>query len=226
MNKTVLVISDTHIPFEHPEALSFCKRLAKDYKVTDVVHIGDLVDNHAMSFHDHDPNGLSPEDEIEMAVKKIKRWTKAFPEVKMCRGNHDILVDRKGKTVGLPERCFRQFRDIWELPKGWVDDWEFIIDGVKYIHGTGYSGKYGHVSAAYDNRMSTVMGHLHSTAGVEYLANSDSLIFGMGVGCLIDRKKYAFTYGKDFKRKPVLGCGIVQYTKRGINATFVPMLLK
>lgn len=225
MSKQVLVIGDTHLPFEHPEYLDFNKRLAKDYKVSEVVHIGDLVDNHALSYHEHDPNGLSPEQEIELAVNTIKKWAKAFPEIKLCRGNHDVLVDRKGKTSGLPSRCFRDFRDIWELPKSWKDDWEFIIDGVKYCHGTGFSGKYGHVNAAYDSRMSTVIGHLHSTAGVEYLANSESLIFGMSVGCGIDRKKYAFTYGKDFRRKPVLSSGIVEYNKRGVNATVVPMPL-
>lgn len=224
--RRILGIGDTHFPFEHPKYLNFCKRLANEYSVTDVIHVGDIVDNHALSYHDHDPDGLSPEQEIELAVKKIKKWEKAFPKLKLCRGNHDVMIDRKGKTSGLPNRCFKPFREIWDLPSGWVDDWEFVIDGVKYCHGTGYSGKYGHVSAAYDNRMSTVIGHLHSTAGVEYLANSQSLIFGMCVGCGINRKKYAFAYGKDFKRKPVLSAGIIEYTKNGVKATVIPMLLK
>jgi predicted phosphodiesterase len=223
--KTVLVIGDTHIPFEEPGYLAFCKRIEKAFKCTEVVHIGDLVDNHSISYHEHNPNGWSAEDEIEESVKRCKKWYKAFPKVKICRGNHDMLVDRKGRTAGLPERAFKQFRDIWELPKGWIDDWEFFIDGVKYQHGTGFSGKYGHVSAATSNLCSTVIGHLHSTAGVEYMANNERLIFAMSVGCGIDRKAYAFAYGKDFRRKPILGCGVVSYAKRGVNAQFIPMLL-
>ena len=217
------IIGDTHLPFELEGYLQFCKRIHDYYKCKRVVHIGDLVDNHSISYHEHDPNGMSPEDEMKKTDKKLKKWFKAFPNVYLCRGNHDSLVDRKGKTSGLPKRCFTQFRDMWNLPKGWKDGWHWSFDGVLYTHGTGYSGKNGHVMAAFDNRMSTVTGHLHSVAGVEYLANSNGLIFGMGVGCGIDDKAYAFEYGKGFRRKPIVSCGVVSYTNKGINATVFPM---
>jgi len=221
----VLVIGDTHLPFVHPEYLAFCKRIEQAFKCTKVVHIGDLVDNHAISYHDHDPNGRSPLDEMYLADSMLKDWYKAFPNVSMCLGNHDRLVDRKSKTVGLPSRVFQPFRKIWELPNGWTDDFEFIIGGVKYLHGTGYSGSLAHIQAAHDHRMSCVMGHLHSIVGIEYLANSKDIIFGMSVGCGIDRKAYAFEYGREHKRKPILSCGVVEYTKHGINARVIPMEL-
>ena len=162
MTRNTLVIADTHIPFEHPDYLKFCKRIEKAFKCTQVVHIGDLVDNHAISYHENDPDGRSPGDEMIEADKRLKKWFKAFPNVYLCLGNHDSLVDRKGKTVGLPKRCFEPFRNIWNLPKGWKDDFEFTLDGVRYQHGTGYSGQYGHVMAAKNNMISTVMGHLHA----------------------------------------------------------------
>jgi hypothetical protein len=151
-----------------------------------------LVDNHAISYHEKDPNGWSPLDEMEETDNHVKKWFDAFPNVYLCRGNHDALVDRKSKTVGLPKRCFKSFREMWNLPKGWKDEFDFSFDGVYYNHGTGYSGRSGHIMAAFDNRMSTVIGHLHSVSGIEYLANTKSLIFGMAVGCGIDDKKYAF----------------------------------
>lgn len=223
MPKNVLVIGDSHLPFEHKGYLPFCLRIKKAFKCTEVVHIGDLVDNHSMSFHEHDPDGMSPKDEIALSKAKLKAWFKAFPKVSLCLGNHDRMVDRKSKHIGLPSEVFRPFRDIWELPKGWITQFEYIIDGVKYKHGTGYSGNYAHIQAAYDNRMSCVIGHLHSIAGVEYSASSHDVVFGMSVGCGIDIKSYAFAYGRDFKKKPILGCGVVSYTNRGINAQFVPM---
>jgi hypothetical protein len=119
--------------------------------------------------------------------------------------------------VGLPSRVFRPFRDIWGLPKGWKDDFSYIIDGVKYLHGSGYAGDLAHLKAAHDNRMSCVIGHLHSVAGIDYSANEEDCVFGMSVGCGIDRKSYAFEYGRDFKKKPVLAAGIVEYTKYGPN---------
>lgn len=221
----VLVIGDTHIPFEVKGYLDFCKRIEKAFNCTRVVHIGDLVDNHAISYHEHDPNEKSPLDEMKEADKRLQKWFKAFPEVLLCRGNHDRMVDRKSKTVGLPTRVFKPFRDIWGLPKGWKDDFEFIIGGVKYVHGTGYSGNMAHIQAAYDNRMSCVIGHLHSVSGIEYLANSKDIIFGMSVGCGIDRKAMAFEYGRDHKRKPILSCGVVEYTRHGVNARVIPMEL-
>jgi predicted phosphodiesterase len=226
MNKSVLIIGDTHIPYEIKGYLEFCKRIESDLKCTEVVHIGDLVDNHAISYHEHDPDEKSPADEMYLADQRLKKWFKAFPKVKLCLGNHDRLVDRKGKTSGLPQRVFQPFRKIWELPNGWTDDFEFIIGGVKYLHGTGYSGNMAHIQAAYDNRMSCVIGHLHSVSGVEYLANSKDIIFGLSVGCGIDRKARAFEYGREHKRKPILSCGVVEYTPHGINARVFPMELK
>ena len=68
----------------------------------------------------------------------------------------------------------------------------------------------------------TVIGHVHSSAGVQYLASKRDLIFGMNVGCGIDIKSYAMAYGKNFANRPVLGCGVVQ---GGQDASFVPMLI-
>ena len=221
--KSTLIIGDSHIPFEHRDYLSFCKRIHKAFKCTRVIHIGDLVDNHAISYHEKEPDGLSPEQEMALADEHLKPWFKAFPKVYLCRGNHDVLVDRKNRTSGLPKRCFTPFRDIWKLPKTWQDAFEWEFDGVLYKHGTGHSGKYGHVGAATDARQSAVIGHLHSVAGVEWMANSKEVMFGMSVGCGIDRKKYAFKYGKDFRRKPILGCGVVTASTRGVNAKFIPM---
>lgn len=205
----VLVIGDTHLPFQHRGYLDFCLDMKKKHKCNKVVHIGDLVDNHAISYHEHDPDGWSPADEMKETDKHLKVWFKAFPNVLLCRGNHDALVDRKGKTVGLPKRCFQEFRNIWNLPNGWQDGFEWVIDGVLYKHGLGYGGKYAHVTAAIEEGRSVVIGHAHSILGVEYIMTSDMRKFGMNVGCGIDKKKYAFNYGKDFKRKPALGCGIV-----------------
>ena len=226
MDKNTLCVACTHIPFEHKDYLAFCQRIYKAFNCSRVVHLGDLVDNHSISYHEHDPSGWAPADEMKEADKHLKKWFKAFPKVSLCRGNHCSLVDRKGKTVGLPKRCFRSFREMWQLPDGWVDDFSFTFDDVLYTHGTGYSGKTGHIMAAFDNRMNTVIGHIHSVSGVEYLANSKSLIFGMAVGCGVDNRKYAFAYGKGFRRKPIVSCGVVSVTKRGTNGMVFPMEMR
>lgn len=219
--ENVLIFSCTHIPFEHPKFLDFCQKMRDFLKCDTVIHLGDIIDNHAISYHEHDPNGWSPAKEMEQADKHLQKWFKAFPDMYLTLGNHDSLVDRKSKTVGLPRRCFKPFKEMWNLPKNWKVDFEFDINGVLYKHGTGYSGRYGHVQAAVDARQSCVMAHLHSTAGVEYMANSKQIMFGMCVGCGISIKDYAFSYGKHFKRRPILGVGVV--TDSGTRAQFLPM---
>lgn len=219
----VLVIGDTHEPFTHSKYLDFCIDTRDKYKCDKIVHIGDLVDNHAISFHEHNPDGRSSGDEVEQARSHLKKWYKAFPEVWLCKGNHDVLANRRAISHGISDKYLRSFQEVWELPKKWEYDWSFQCQGVKYQHGTGYGGKMAHMVAAQANRQSTVIGHCHSVAGCNYLANDISLIFGLSVGCGIDRNNYAFFYSKDFKDKPAIGCGVVLDTGR--IGQFVPMKL-
>jgi len=160
---------------------------------------------------------------MEETDKHLEKWFKAFPNLYLCRGNHDLLVDRKGKTVGLPRRCFQKFRDIWNLPKGWIDGFEFTIHGVRSIHGTKRSGKLAHVNLAIESMSSAVMAHLHSNLGVNYLSQSGGETFGMAIGCGVDQEKYAFAYGVDSRYKNVVGCGVT--TDNGKNAQVFPMRL-
>ena len=216
----VLIIGDTHMPFEHPNYLEFVKEIQWKCKCKTVIHIGDLVDNHSISYHEVDPDGDSPKCEMNKADEHLADWFKAFPELRLTRGNHDCLVDRKGKTAGLPSRAFKPYRDIWNLPKKWIDDFEFVIDNVLYKHSYG-AGMYAHRSGAVSAGQPVVIGHTHSALGVEYVVTTKDCKFGMNVGCGIDRKKYAFAYGKDFKFKPILGCGVV--TDNGRHAQVFPM---
>lgn len=205
---SVLIIGDTHFPFVKKGYLDFCLDIKRRVKCEQVVHIGDLCDNHAISYHEHDPNGRSPIDEMTEADKHLKEWFKAFPSLFLCKANHD-LVDRKARTEGLPDRLFKPFRDIWKLPRGWKNEFAFEIDNVRYQHGTGYSDDNAHLKAAYNNRQSSVIGHTHANAGVGYIANEKDCIFGMNVGCGIDKDTYAMNYGRDFKKKPIISCGVV-----------------
>ena len=222
-NNNTLAFSCPHLPFEHKHFLPFIIQTYKRFKCSTIICLGDLVDNHSISYHEHDPDGWAPAQEMEETDKHLAPWFKAFPKVLMCRGNHDCLVDRKGKTVGLPRRAFKPFRNIWNLPKKWEDEFEHVVDGVLYKHGTGFSGKTGHIKAAEDSRMPTVIGHLHAVLGAEWLVSEKDRIFGMAVGCGVNRKKYAFAYGVNYQRKPVLGCGVI--LDGGQEALPIPMRL-
>ncbi len=208
--RIVGIIGDLHLPFEHKDYLSFCIEQKRKHKWDTIVQIGDLVDNHALSYFEADPDMHSPGTEMELVDDHLKPWFKAFPKVLLCHGNHDNRLAIRSKTSGLPKRCLRSYRDVWQLPKGWKDDLYHIIDGVLYEHGTTY-GKMAHLAAAINNRQSTVMGHSHSFAGIAYTASKKDCIFGMNVGCGINIKSPAFNYAKHHKNRPIIACATVYY---------------
>ena len=220
----MLVFSCTHIPFEHPQYLDFLLEIQQRVKCGTVVCCGDLVDNHALSMNfEQNPNGRSPVDEINEARIHLKAYFKAFPSIFLSLGNHDRRIDLKARHVGLPEDVFRPFRDIWGLPSGWKDAYSHDIDGVKYLHGTGTSGDNAPEKCSIMNRQSCVIGHIHHNLKSGYMASNRDRILYMGVGCGIDIKRYAFEYGRDFVKRPVLGCGVV--TDNGRNCQVFAMNL-
>ena len=221
--KNTLIIGDTHIPYEHKGYLSFCQRVRDKYSCENIYHIGDIVDNHTISFHGKDPNGLGAHYEYELSLKRMRKWYAAFPRVKLCYGNHDELVRRRAVAHEIPDEYVKTFREIWSLPKKWQVEFQYQENGIKFMHGTGFSGIYPHANAVRHNRQSIVMGHCHSVAGVHWLASDHDLVFGMAVGCGIDHEAYAFNYGRDFARKVVLGCGVI--TDNGHSAQFIGMKL-
>jgi hypothetical protein len=223
MYMNVLIIGDKHLPFIHKHYLDFCVDTRKKFKCEKVVDIGDHADFHAISQHSHDPDGLSPANELKRTLTEAHTWYKAFPKVKLCIGNHDERVQRAGLKYGLCDKMLKPYRKLLQLPTGWQYRLDYHIQGVRYFHGMGYSGKYAHGMAAVENGGPCCMGHLHSNAGTIWSANEDGRAFGLAVGCGIDRHAYAFKYGRDMRRKPMLGCGVV--TNDGQEAQFVPMKL-
>jgi predicted phosphodiesterase len=221
-NNTI-IIGDLHLPFEIEGYLEFCREMQEKYNCGTVVHIGDLIDNHAASYHEKDPDGKSIGDEYKQALIKAKDWYSVFPNVKICIGNHDKLPFRKAFTAGLPKNWLKSYQEMFESPSTW--EWDFVhtVNGVMYQHGTGLSGEMAAINAARENRQSTVIGHLHTVCNTRYLASYKDLIFGMSVGCGIDHSKYAFAYGRENTRKPVIACGVVLDGKLPIN---IPMSLK
>ena len=213
------IVGDQHIPFVHPGYLAFCRDTFDRFNVEKYVNAGDVVDAHALSFHDHDPNGMSANDEADAAEDGVALWYDAFPQMKVCIGNHDARHFRVAQKAGIPDRYVQTYRRVWKTPK-WNWKLEHHIDGVLYEHGTGSSGKDAAFNRAVAQRCSVVMGHVHSYAGVKYHANPFSRIFGLNVGCGIDIGAYAFDYGKMFPVRPILGCGIVRDGDEGV---FVPM---
>jgi len=223
ITKNVLVIADTHFPFCKKGYLEHCLAISKKYNCNEFIHIGDEVDLCGVSQWEKDPDGFSAGTEASLAQIDMKKWYNAFPNMKVCIGNHTARPFRQARANGVPKKFLKSYEDAWEAPKGWqwAEHWE--INGVLYTHGTGYSGANAAIRIATRHRQNTVIGHIHSEAGVQYSASKIDLVWGMQVGGALDDSSYAAYYAKDNLKKSIVGCGVV--LNNGKLPIFEPMLL-
>ena len=199
--KNVLFAGDIHEPFCKEGYLEFCKKQYDKYNCNEVIFSGDIVDNHAQSFHDSDADGLSAKDELELAIKKLQAWYKVFPKATVLIGNHDRIVARKLFKVGVSQRWLKPLGEVLEVPN-WNFVEEYINNDILYVHGEGGTAR----KKAQQEMMSVCQGHLHSEAYVEFLNGGKN--FALQVGCGIDFNSYAFAYAKRDK-KPILSCAVI-----------------
>jgi len=218
----ILVIADMHEPFCKKGYLEHCIAIKDKYKCGRIILIGDEVDLCGVSQWEKDPDGFSAGTEAELAQAKMKVWYTAFPEAFVCIGNHTARPFRQAKANGVPKKFIKSYEEAWEAPKTWkwADSWEF--NNVHFTHGTGHSGPNAAIKIATRHRQNTVIGHIHSEAGIQYSASKIDLVWGMQVGGALDDKSYAAHYAKDQLKKSIVGCGVVV---DGILPIYEPMLL-
>lgn len=214
------------MPFHAKDALPFCLRVLKDYRIArqNIICVGDEVDQYFGGVYEKDPDaGLSPKTELEATRAELRHWYRAFPEMRLCISNHGIRWARKAFEAGVPSELLRPWRDVIQAPAGWKwrQRWDIPTKAPwSVIHGMGYSGINGHRTAALDLGRSVAIGHLHGHGGVARITTETQAIWGMNTGCLIDVEAYAFNYGKYSRFKPTLGVGVV--LDDGRTPVFVP----
>ncbi len=218
--KVVGVVPDLHFPYQAHGYLGFLERTFKERGVTDIVIIGDMLDNSTISHWGGNINNtLSAVTEFQEALKEVERLKEAFPYAVFIMGNHDLWIEKTASKGGLPKEFLKSFKDLLDLPDTWKLRKNYTIDGVRYEHGDRFNGISSYRRAAEINRMSTVIGHTHSNGAIHYTNNGEDTIFGMNVGALIDDNAIAFEYGSKNPRRAVLGCGVV-YSRT--HAEFIP----
>jgi len=201
----VIFLPDLHAPFIKKGVLEFCKEEQLRYNCGTVIFAGDIVDGHAWSYHEHDPDGKSVGDELEAAKEQLIPWFKLFPNAISLMGNHDLLIQRKAKTAGLSSKFIKGFGEVLNAPKTWDFKLEHIKDNVLYKHGNVGDA----FTVAKKSRISTCQGHFHSKTFVQWSVSEKDAIFGLQVGWGADREAYAFDYGKSFSDKPIISAGLV-----------------
>lgn len=212
-NKSILVIPDLHAPYQHPDTLEFLAAVAAHYKPDAVVNLGDETDMHGLSFHDSDPNLDSAGVELSKARVFLGKLERMFPTMLLCHSNHGSMLHRKAKVHGIPVEMIKSYREVL-FPdgsgQGWDWAFEHILDlpnGERVMFKHQASGDL--LAAAAHERCNLVIGHLHGKFAINYAASKQALYWGLNGGCLIDAKSMAFSYGENFKNKPIIGCSVI-----------------
>ena len=79
---------------------SLAEKIREKYKDIDlVVNIGDELDQHALSFHDTDPDLPSAGDELQISRNYIKQLEKMYPEMVLLHSNHSSSVSYTHLTL-------------------------------------------------------------------------------------------------------------------------------
>lgn len=212
---TYLCISDLQIPFHAHGALDFCRSVQRHYKIPpeNILNVGDELDCfHGGMWAKGGDYEHTPKQELTAAKEILKEWYAAFPKMKLAISNHGLRWVRKATEAEIPSQLLRDYRQVIAAPEGWQwkEEWLFNTKHpFRMIHGMGYSGRNGARNAAIDSGMSTLIGHLHSYAGIDYITTQRLKIWGFNTGCMIDDESYAFSYGKYNRQKPCIGVGII-----------------
>ena len=210
-----------HFPAHHPDTFDFLSDIRNRFKPDLIVSVGDETELAGLSFHDKDPDALSPGHEYKEALMCMRKLYKLFPKMRICISNHGSRLYRKAFNSGIPRNLVKCYQDLWEAPDDYIWEQRIIIDDVLYIHGDPGAGRNLGFKAMQDYKMSIVHGHVHSHGGVQYHNTSLGQTFWMNTGCMVDVNSPVFGYGEKYATKPTLGCGVVV---DGKIAHFLPMV--
>jgi hypothetical protein len=199
-----------HQPYCHSNTWAFLAAIKKKFNPDRVICLGDEVDYHALSFHDHDPDLDSAGPELAKAIRFLQPLYKLFPVMDLLESNHGSLVYRKAITAGIPRGALKSYRETLQAPQGW--NWHFDLrlkmsNGIDlYLH---------HGKSATAAKMSiqegccTVEGHFHTKFHITYWRNSSGLYWGMHCGYLADHNSLAQAYARSNIQKGIVGASMI-----------------
>lgn len=212
-NSRILCVSDLHFPYHHPDTIPFLESLVECYQPDRIVLLGDEIDGHAMSYHESDPDLDAAGPEFDKALSCMEDLYEIFDDVQVdvIDSNHGALAKRKAKTAGIPQKFLKEPEELYDAPDNWTWHQDLIVkmsNGQRCLFTHGKSKDVMRVVSHW--ALCVVQGHFHTEARVAYMSNPEELLFGMNVGCSIDRKNPAFAYDSNNIKRPIIAHGWIE----------------
>lgn len=204
-NNCVLILSDTHFPAHHKDALKFLSKLREEYKPDRIIHAGDLLDQYCVSRFPTDPSAKSVLSELKKAKRAIKQLGLLFPRMDIVSSNHDDRFYQRAMVNGIPREMLIPYMELIDAPPEWKlhTDLKITFNATRehlYVAHT-RTGTTANTAKALG--CNVALGHKHHLSGIQYINQGGSTLWAADVGTLISDKEYFFHYNKLQVNRPI-----------------------
>lgn len=193
----ILWLSDLHVPFHDPEAVSAAIESGIKFKADTVAIMGDLLDNHKLSRHEPEESIRTHKEALQSAKQILTAIRKWFPKARIIfkEGNHEewlprYILKNAGELEGVVTT--QGLLDLDSLRIEWVSEKLPLKFGKLWaIHGHEYKGGSCADPAKWlFNRAKThaICGHFHRSGHFSGTTIEDLVVSCWSVGCLRNMK--------------------------------------
>jgi hypothetical protein len=197
----MVLCSDSQIPFHDRGVWTRICEVARERKITTLVHVGDLVD--CQSFAKQDPLAVPVNwaDEAQSASDLLVEIANVFDRIIMLCGNHEYRIVKllKGQApfsaIMRGWECFdivpEGVLDIEDLPVAWLGDWGMVCHPAAYSQTSGAVA----VKLAEKYHKDVYMGHDHFLS-MRFDRSGKHKAISLGCCCdegLMDYKQFSVT---------------------------------
>lgn len=222
----ILVIPDTHVPFEDGAAFAVMMAAARVFRPHRIVIMGDFADCEAVSFHPKGTErGFTFKEEVDAVNARLDEIESIGAKVTYISGNHEFRIARylRERAPELAEFVNAQgLYRIQERGWGWVpyqDDLK--IGKMHFTHDIGRAGMNAHRESRREYEGNVWIAHTHRFAQEICGTSKGSNHIGIMCGWLGDKRKISYMH----KRKAdqwTLGIGFAYHEIASGNVHCVP----
>ncbi len=167
MLKKILMVPDTHVPYQGKKAFALMLKAAKYFKPDIIIILGDFADCYSVSSHSKAPGRSKDlQWELDQVITHLEMLNalKASQKVYVA-GNHEDRLDRYLQEKAPELFNYMRLEKILKLKElGWKYipyKSHYTLGRLFLTHDTGTAGKYAHYKAQDDFQGNVVIGHTH-----------------------------------------------------------------
>ena len=222
----ILVIPDTHVPFEDGAAFAVMMAAARVFRPHRIVILGDFADCEAVSFHPKSTErGFTFKEEVDAVNARLDEIDAIGASVTFISGNHEHRIARylRERAPELAEFVNAQgLYRIQERGWGWVpyqDDLK--IGKMHFTHDIGKAGVNAHRESCRAYRGNVWIGHTHRFAQEISGSSVGSDHIGIMCGWLGDKRKISYMHRR-VADQWTLGFGLAYHDRNTGHVHCVP----